>query len=141
MPPVSGGCAGLRGAGRGSRLLVPAAADGRGEVGVRCVQYSTVQYRSVFAAAALEGEIYVCGGQGEDGEATASCEKFSPKLGRCVSKLSTLSITIYLHLSTIYIYTRWRPLPDMCRPRRGHVAVVLEGVVFVLGGDTDTCEW
>ena len=49
--------------------------------------------RSVFAAAALEGEIYVCGGQGEDGEATASCEKFSPKLGRCVSKLSTLSIT------------------------------------------------
>ena len=49
--------------------------------------------RSVFAAAALEGEIYVCGGQGEDGEATASCEKFSPKLGRCVS---ILSITIYL---------------------------------------------
>ena len=45
--------------------------------------------RSVFAAAALEGEIYVCGGQGEDGEATASCEKFSPKLGRCVSTLST----------------------------------------------------
>ena len=97
--------------------------------------------RSVFAAAALEGEIYVCGGQGEDGEATASCEKFSPKLGRCVSTLSTLSTSIYLHLSTIYIYTRWRPLPDMCRPRRGHVAVVLEGVVFVLGGDTDTCEW
>ena len=56
--------------------------------------------RSVFAAAALEGEIYVCGGQGEDGEATASCEKFSPKLGRCVSTLSTLST--YLHL---YIYT------------------------------------
>ena len=54
--------------------------------------------RSVFAAAALEGEIYVCGGQGEDGEATASCEKFSPKLGRCVSKLS---ITIYNYISTL----------------------------------------
>ena len=94
--------------------------------------------RSVFAAAALEGEIYVCGGQGEDGEATASCEKFSPKLGRYTI------YTIYNYISsisTIYIYTRWRPLPDMCRPRRGHVAVVLEGVVFVLGGDTDTCEW
>ena len=52
--------------------------------------------RSVFAAAALEGEIYVCGGQGEDGEATASCEKFCPKLGRCESTLSTISITIYL---------------------------------------------
>ena len=55
--------------------------------------------RSVFAAAALEGEIYVCGGQGEDGEATASCEKFSPKLGRCASTLHYLH---YLHLQGVF---------------------------------------
>ena len=105
-------------------MLVPAAADGRGEVGVR-------------GGGAGGRDIRVRRpGRGRRGHG---------QLREVQSQAGQVRVyTIYNYISsisTIYIYTRWRPLPDMCRPRRGHVAVVLEGVVFVLGGDTDTCEW
>ena len=127
MPPVSGGCAGLRGAGRGSRLLVPAAADGRGEVGVRGGGAGGRDLRVRRPGRGRRGH-----GQLREVQSQAGPVR--------VYTIYTI-YNLISSISTIYIYTRWRPLPDMCRPRRGHVAVVLEGVVFVLGGDTDTCEW
>ena len=72
--------------------------------------------RTLFATVVLEGEIYVTGGQSE-GIMTEACEKYNPELGV------------------------WTKLPDLKVPRRGHVAVVLEQVVFVIGGETATAEW
>ena len=76
-----------------------------------------ISARTSFAVAVLDNEIYVTGGLDEAGEAMARCEKYSPRSDT------------------------WAPLPDLNQPRRGHVAEVVEGVVFTLGGDTSTAEW
>lgn len=76
-----------------------------------------ISARNSFAVAVLDNEIYVTGGLDEMGEAMARCEKYSPRSDT------------------------WASLPDLNQPRRGHVAEVVEGVVFTLGGDTSTAEW
>ena len=76
-----------------------------------------ISARTSFAVAVLDNEIYVTGGQDEAGEAMVRCEKYSPRSDT------------------------WSPLPDLTQPRSGHVAEVVEGVVFSLGGHTSTTEW
>ena len=81
--------------------------------------------RMMMGCAVLDGEIFVTGGRDTSGPDTPLSA--GPSLSHC-EKYSPATDT-------------WTRLPDMGVARHGHAAVVLEQVVFVVGGDTDRAEW
>ena len=74
-------------------LLGGQAVDNQGGVVRDCEKYDSVKQcwvrtrpmltpRTRFGCVVVEEELYVVGGQDEEGQALAACEKFSPKTGR-----------------------------------------------------------